>query len=230
MGCSSSHLENEGDYFLDNIYSTFPLKIYTFETFEDIYEKFLSDYTTLEQFHLMFNRKFENEFQNSPMKNYHFLIIKFIINKLIPFVNNHDYFKYYFMLFLFPFLCQNISKDEIKNNFKEIIIYLCDFKKSQLDIIKQMQIILFQFFYFIIYELPEIISQHIDETKNEDYKYLIFINNKLNFFNRNRIDIEVNKIINYFFDNLKKTSLSESLNICFEKVPLNYFDIQRLFS
>lgn len=230
MGCSASHLENEGDYFLDKIYSTFPLGKLTFENFEDCFEKNLSDFLNADQFSFLFRKKFEKEFNKCEMKLYQYIMIDYAINKLKQNANNYDYFKYSFMLCVFPFLNHNISKEELVDNFKEILIYLCDFKKSQIEIVKQMQNFLFGYFYFVIYEMPEIIMQYIAQSQNEDLKLLNFLNNKLNFFNRKRIDDEVNRIINCFFANVKKRNLSDSLSHCLSNVPMHYFEIQRFFS
>ena len=228
MGCSASHLENDADYFLDKIYSTFPLGKYSYEKFEDCFEKYLSNFLDADQFSLLFKKEYSQDFYKSEMKIYQYLIIDYAINKLKFEANNCDYFKYSFMLYVFPFLNHDVSKEELVNNFKEIIIFLCDFKKSQIEIIKQMQDILFNYFYFVVYEIPEIILQYM--TQVQDVKYLKDLNNKLNFFNRKRIDDEVNLIINKFFANVKKKNLSDSLSDCFSNVPLHYFEIQRFFS
>lgn len=229
MGCSASHLENDGDYFLDEIYSTFPLNKYTFEKFEDCFEKNFSDFSTVEQFSKLFRKQFTPEFNKSEMKLYQHLIVDYITSKLSLKVNNYDYFKYNFLLLLFPFLNHDISKEELVNNFKEILIYLCDFKKSQIEIVKQMQTVLFNYFYSVVYEIPEVIVRYITLEQNEDVKYLKFLNNKLNFFNRKRIDDEVNRVINNFFANVKKSNLSDSLSNCLSPMPMHYFEIQRFF-
>ncbi len=230
MGCASSHLENDGDYFLDRIYSSFPLRNYTFEEFENCFEKNLCDYLDAEQFSLLFRKKFNQDFNKSKMKLYQYLIIDYAISKLKLHADNYDYFKYKFMLFIFPFLNHEINTEELVNNFKEIIIYLCDFKKTQIEIVKQMQNILFGFFHFVLYEIPEVIVRYITQEQNEDKKLLIFLNNNLNFFNRKRIDDEVNRIINCFFANVKHKNLNDSLSTCFRNMPLHYFEIQRFFS
>jgi hypothetical protein len=229
MGCSISHFENEGDYFLDKIYSSFPLKTTTFETFEDCYEKYLGDYVSVDNFYDLFKKKFDREFKDDNNKNYHLLILEYILRKLTPISNNYELFKYNFFLFLFPFLNHDVSREEVIDNFKEIIIYLCDFKKSQLEIVKNLQNILFTFFFFVVYEIPEMITIYITNTNNDDTKFLIFLKNKLNFFNRKKIDNEVNRIINNFFANMKKNNLNDSLNRCFNDVSLDYYYIQKFF-
>lgn len=230
MGCSASHFENDGDLFLDKIYSTFPLNNFTFEQLEDCYEKSLSNFLIAEQFSQIFKKRFDQEFNQCKMKLYQYLIFDYLISKLKYYADDNDYFKYNFLLFLFPFLNHNTSKDELVNYFKEIIIYLCDFKKTQIEIVKQLQNILFNFFYFVIYEIPEVIVNYISEVKNDDVKYLIFLNNKLNFFNRKKIDDEVNRIINCFFFNMKKSNLNDSLSNCLSKMPMHYYEIQRFFA
>jgi len=230
MGCLASHFENDADYFLDKIYSTFPLSKYTFEKLEDFFEKNISDFSNADQFSFLFKKKFNKDFDKSEMKNYQYLIIDYLISKLKPSAQNYDYFKYNFLLFSFPFINHNSIREELVNNFKEIFIYLCDFKKSQIDIVKQMQNILYNYFYFVLFEIPEVIVNYITEVKNDDMKYLNNLINKLNFFYRKKIDDEVNRIINNFFTNMKKKNLSDSLSSCFGNMHMHYFEIQRFFN
>lgn len=232
MGCTNSHLENEAEYFLDDVYKKFPLKKYSYEEIEDIYEKNLNEFISKEHFLQLFNAKFDNGFRASDKKAYHQLMIAYITNHLSKISSNSDLFKYNFLLFLFPYLNHSINKEELLNNFKEIIIFLCDFKKSQIEIVRKLQMVLYSFFHYVIYDIPEVFANSISNSNlesNPDSKYLSSLNSKINFFNRKKLDELVNSTINTFFSLVRSKALNDALNETFEKIPLNYFDIQKYF-
>ena len=183
MGCYNSHIENDLDFFIDKIFSTFPLKITTYEQLEDIYEKHITSYNTHSNFLEIFEKIFHSEFNVSPYKSYHLFIIEIIVTKLNQFQNDENYFKYNFLLLIFPLLNHSIGKHEVIDNFKDIIVNLIDFKKPQIEIVKKMQYFLNTFLNFILYDVLIGLSKIIKESNNSDKIFLDPIKNKIEFIN-----------------------------------------------
>jgi hypothetical protein len=230
MGCKFSQFEDKGESFIDDILFSFPLSIYNYENMEDIYEKNLDNSENIDDFRRKFKLFFEKSFEsNEKYKDYHYLILDLILKKIGKYFNNFEIFKYHFFLYIYPLLNHSVSKSEILDGFKEITIFLCDFKKTQIEIVKDMQNFLFNYFYFISYEIPFEICVFINDYKKKDIEYKILIENKLNFFDSNKINDKVNKMINEFFAIKRKMSLSNSLSESLSTLPLNYFDILKQF-
>jgi hypothetical protein len=231
MGCNFSRFEDKGEAFIDDILFSFPLSNYKYIDLEDIYEKNLDNCDDINSFKNKFTLYFEKNFEsNQKFKDYHYLIIDLILRKIRKYFDDCEIFKYKFFLHLYPLLDKSISNSENLDGLKEITIFLCDFKKTQIEIVKEMQNLFFDYFYFISYEIPFEICNYINGHKQLDLEYKILIENKLNFFDRNKINQVVDKMINEFFTHKRKMSLSNALSESLSNLPLNYSDILRKFA
>lgn len=233
MGCGTSHLQNEADYFLNTVYSTFPLNNYSFEQIEDLYEKHLDEVSDKEHFLETFQELFTKEFKNDEKKTYHVLMIQYIVQHLTLIFDNNDLFKYNFFLFIFPYLHHNTRRNDKIEYFMEIITHLCDLKKTQINVVQELKGVLLRFYIYVLYDIPNIFANYISETKaknNEDLKYLTFLKNKIYCFNRKKVEDLIYNTINSYFSLLGSHNMKDALGKAFQKLPLNYNDIQQYFS
>lgn len=227
MGCGNCfNYKSRGDKFMEDIFESFPLKNFTFEELEDIYEKRLSDMENIKEFKQNLIKQYHLVLkENETLSNFHLVIINFLLSKIEHYFDNPSLFKYFFFFYSFALMKKKFNKSENIDSFKEIFMHLFKYKKHQKEIIKQMQFLFFEYFNFILYEIPSEISKNLDSEKVIHIEYKIILDRNLKKTEKILIEKKINRLINDFLEYKNKMDLDKAMVFTFSNMPLFYDEI-----